>query len=132
LPGVRDLALELQIAAEIEGAPGLLQVRLGALGPALGGTVGSLLKLLFAGGQLMLGRGADLLAGANLVYHEPLELGTHGVDQPLRADRQVERGGDGRPDLRSENGGDRGRPRSLAAALKHRSVPRTPRAALPA
>ncbi len=35
-------------AAEIQGAPSLLQVRLGAFGPALGGAVGHFLKLLFA------------------------------------------------------------------------------------
>ena len=57
LLGMRDLALQLQFAAEIQGAPGLLQVRLGALGPAFGGAVGGLLKLLFAVGQLP-GRGA--------------------------------------------------------------------------
>jgi len=64
LLGVGHLALQLQVATEIQGAPGLFQVRLGALGPALGGALGHFLKLVFAFGQLLLGRGADLLAGA--------------------------------------------------------------------
>ncbi|MCY2987118.1 MAG: hypothetical protein NTY19_04520 [Planctomycetota bacterium] len=94
----------------------MLQVRLGALGPALGGSLGRFLKLLFAVAQLLLGRGADLLAGANLVHHKPLELDAYRVDQPLGADRQVERGGDGRQDLWRENGGNPGR-RSGTVAL---------------
>jgi hypothetical protein len=115
LLGVGDLTLELQVATEIQGPPGLLQVRLGTLGPTLGSAVGHLLKLPFALCRLLFGRGADLLAGADLLHHEPLELGTHRVDQPLRADRQVERGGDGRQNLRSENGRDRGRRRRTVA-----------------
>ena len=47
LLGMRDLALQLQVAAQIQGAPGLLQVRLSALGPALGGEVGGLRDRLF-------------------------------------------------------------------------------------
>ena len=114
------LALQLQFATEIQGPPGLLQVRLGALGPAFGGAVGHLLKLLFALGQLLLGRGADLLAGADLLHHETLELGAHGVDQPLRADRQVQRGGDGRQDLGRQHGGDSGRRRGTVTGFGHR------------
>ena len=72
-------------------------------------TMSQLRGKVFAVGQLLLGSGADLLAGADLLHHEPLELGTHRVDQPLRADWQVERGGDGRQNLRSENGRDRER-----------------------
>jgi hypothetical protein len=51
LLGMGDLAPQLQVAAEIQGAAGLLQVRLGTLGPAFSGEVGRFLKLLFAIGQ---------------------------------------------------------------------------------
>jgi hypothetical protein len=72
---VGHLALQLQFAPQVQGPPGLLQMRLGALGPAFGGGVGHLLKLLFALGQLLLGGGADLLAGADLLHHETLGIG---------------------------------------------------------
>ena len=83
-------------------------MRLGALGPAFGGALGRFLEPLFAFGHLPIGSGADLFAGADLLQDEPLELGAHRVDEPLRADRQMERGSDGRQDLRKQHGGTAG------------------------
>ena len=116
---LRDLDLQLQFAAEIQAAPGLLQVRLGALAQRSAARGGRPSETVVRSRSTAAWPWRDLLAGRiwSITNRSNLCLPSRSA---LGADRQVERGGDGRQDLRSQNGRDNVRRRGTAVVTEQR------------